>query len=497
MAIKKHLLGRIIHKHDIEENWDKATGFIPQQGEIIVYDIDDNYEYERFKIGDGKTTVINLPFQKTNINDLKAVSYDVAQELTEEQKAQAKLNIGVKDTPPEVIISDVEPADENIKIWVNTNEDDSNGDVSLTDEITNLVSSLVSSHDSDNDAHIDIRDSIPKNVSQLNNDSGYLTEHQSLAGLATESYVNSKIASIPTPDVSGQINTHNTSTSAHADIRNAIPTTLSDLTDDSTHRTVTDAEKTAWNAKSTFSGNYNDLTNKPSIPSAVTVDSALSYTSTNPVQNKIITQELNEVKTSVSEGKALVAAAVTDKGVSTAADATFATLETNVRKITTLSEGTADANATSADIASGKTAYVKGAKVTGNAIVPKAVAYGAISPHSRNALLSGSWKNKTTVSGTTKTWYYEDIPVALKGSSASNLYVLFGSQYDGANGTNGAFTAKGYNDVIYAKWGIGSQVKVTASFNELKSAGKIPILWCDGDVKYASTWKMRYTILEV
>lgn len=33
--------------------------------------------------------------------------------------------------------------------------------------------------------------------------------------------------------------------------------------------------------------------------------------------------ELNEVKTSVSEGKALIAAAVTGKGVSTAADATF------------------------------------------------------------------------------------------------------------------------------------------------------------------------------
>lgn len=62
MAIEKQLLGRIIHKHDIEENWDKATGFIPKKGEIIVYDIDDNYEYERIKIGDGATPVPNLPF---------------------------------------------------------------------------------------------------------------------------------------------------------------------------------------------------------------------------------------------------------------------------------------------------------------------------------------------------------------------------------------------------------------------------------------------------
>jgi hypothetical protein len=69
MAIK-HLLGRIIHKHDTEENWDKATGFIPQQGEIIVYDIDTTHEHERFKIGDGKTSVNNLPFQ-VDISDFE------------------------------------------------------------------------------------------------------------------------------------------------------------------------------------------------------------------------------------------------------------------------------------------------------------------------------------------------------------------------------------------------------------------------------------------
>lgn len=45
-----------------------------------------------------------------------------------------------------------------------------------------------------------------------------------------------------------------------------IPTALSDLNEDSSHRTVTDAEKTTWNNKSNFSGDYDDLTNKPTIP---------------------------------------------------------------------------------------------------------------------------------------------------------------------------------------------------------------------------------------
>lgn len=43
-----------------------------------------------------------------------------------------------------------------------------------------------------------------------------------LIGLATETYVNNKVATIPTPDVSGQISTHNTATDAHNDIRDLI-----------------------------------------------------------------------------------------------------------------------------------------------------------------------------------------------------------------------------------------------------------------------------------
>lgn len=41
------------------------------------------------------------------------------------------------------------------------------------------------------------------------------------------------------------------------------------------------------------SGSYNDLTDKPIIPAASTVDSELSSTSTNPVQNKVINAALN------------------------------------------------------------------------------------------------------------------------------------------------------------------------------------------------------------
>lgn len=58
----KEIPSRLILKHDIESNWNRATTFIPKQGEIIIYDIDDNHSYERFKIGDGVTTAYDLSF---------------------------------------------------------------------------------------------------------------------------------------------------------------------------------------------------------------------------------------------------------------------------------------------------------------------------------------------------------------------------------------------------------------------------------------------------
>lgn len=60
---------RIINKHDTEANWNNNSSFIPEQGELIVYDIDSNYNFQRIKMGDGVTTVGNLPF--INIADAR------------------------------------------------------------------------------------------------------------------------------------------------------------------------------------------------------------------------------------------------------------------------------------------------------------------------------------------------------------------------------------------------------------------------------------------
>ena len=67
---------RIIHKHDTEENWIKAVNFIPKQGEIIVYDIDNNYNYERLKVGDGVTNVNTLPFINDNKTQVQIITWE-------------------------------------------------------------------------------------------------------------------------------------------------------------------------------------------------------------------------------------------------------------------------------------------------------------------------------------------------------------------------------------------------------------------------------------
>lgn len=68
---KKYNL-KAIPFHASETEWNMAPlhEYIPKQGELIIYDIDDNYDYERIKIGDGVTKAINLPFYLASEIDL-------------------------------------------------------------------------------------------------------------------------------------------------------------------------------------------------------------------------------------------------------------------------------------------------------------------------------------------------------------------------------------------------------------------------------------------
>jgi len=102
---------------------------------------------------------------------------------------------------------------------------------------------------------------VPTNVSAFTNDAGYLTQHQSLQGLATENYVDNAIQQV----------------------EGNIPTKTSELTNDSgyitQHQSLDGYATENWvqeQGYSTFDGDYNSLTNKPTIPTVPTNVSAFT-----------------------------------------------------------------------------------------------------------------------------------------------------------------------------------------------------------------------------
>ena len=52
---------RIRSKHDTTENWNNARGFIPMQGEIIIYDDYETKTYTVEEYGELVTKTVNIP----------------------------------------------------------------------------------------------------------------------------------------------------------------------------------------------------------------------------------------------------------------------------------------------------------------------------------------------------------------------------------------------------------------------------------------------------
>ena len=125
------------------------------------------------------------------------------------EEAKAELSVGIEESINEKLVGAFDGyateqfvTDEISKIDVSNQLEN----YALKEEIPNKVSEL------DNDAgylteHQDLsnyatKDELPTKVSSLENDAGYLTEHQSLSGYATEQFVKDKIAEI---DVTEQL----------------------------------------------------------------------------------------------------------------------------------------------------------------------------------------------------------------------------------------------------------------------------------------------------
>ena len=95
MAIKQ-FNARITMKRDTAANWEQNNPVL-LNGEIII--VDTASGEVRFKVGDGTKLYKQLPFSDEAVRALiseksGAVRYDISQNLTDEQKQQARQNIG-------------------------------------------------------------------------------------------------------------------------------------------------------------------------------------------------------------------------------------------------------------------------------------------------------------------------------------------------------------------------------------------------------------------
>lgn len=161
----REFLSRIQNKRDTSANWTKNNPII-LNGEIILVDTAEGEL--RAKIGDGTKTYTQLPFSD---EALKSLINTVANNVADNTAARHSHN----------------------------NKD-------VLDKITGIVTKNNVNSPAHTSDLVDysgfqagiqqIIKQIPKKTSDLTNDSGYLTEHQSLNGLATETYVNTKVADI-------------------------------------------------------------------------------------------------------------------------------------------------------------------------------------------------------------------------------------------------------------------------------------------------------------
>ena len=281
-----------------------------------------------------------------------------------------------------------------------------------------------------------------------------------------------------------------------------------------------------------FTGNYNDLSNRPAIPEAVAVKgNAESTYRTGNVNitpdniglgnvdntadedksvlkavkdgdgNKIsetyaTKNEVDSLKKSVSDGKTIVANAITGKGVTTATDAAFQTMAANISKISTgadVSGVTAGAN----DVVKGKT-IVNNSSIPVNGAIPDRshVAGGAsgvvgleagtysgvaVSPYEtayhwrintdgvKRFCIRPPWGVYGGTSGTRGGDGYVGCPVSMFGN-ATQSHVLSGAKFTSQNGLaiDGTMTNRG---AVSKTLGINGSYTIPAGYHN--GSGKV------------------------
>lgn len=133
---------------------------------------------------------------------------------------------------------------------------------------------------------------------------------------------------------------------------------------------------------------------KPELTDVVNIEDLNQNFDTIDTEIKSAKEKADQAFQSASDGKSKIATAITGKGIPTSSSDTFQKMATNISAIET--DKTGDATAVAEDILAGKSAYVKGARVTGtktnyeNMETPYSPATSQITD-----VKSGLWENVT------------------------------------------------------------------------------------------------------
>lgn len=127
-----------------------------------------------------------------------------------------------------------------------------------------------------------------------------------------------------------------------------------------------------------------------------------------------VQQAIDQLFTSVSNGKEQIAVAITDKGIPTAPQDSFSTMASNISNIQ-VGINTDDADATAENIDFGKTAYVKGEKITGTSQKKKIITYENQIPSSVQPISSGAKFYYKIDGGLSVCDFYFNVPVRAFG----------------------------------------------------------------------------------
>ena len=150
-------------------------------------------------------------------------------------------------------------------------------------------------------------------------DGKFLTEHQSLADYPTIETMNTALGQkANVSDIYTQTEIDN-KLAAKADASNVYTKSEIDTQSETTAQALSNINtqlaakaNSADLATVATSGSYNDLSDKPVIPEGAVVDAALSDTSENPVQNKVVKGAIDEAKAYYVDFEAMSVQGITD-----------------------------------------------------------------------------------------------------------------------------------------------------------------------------------------